>query len=138
MSTQPPPSDKSGADGEHWARPIDRLKLTDVPTGAANNNVNGREVVSPMQGFGPLWQKTYKVRLAGANVTPQAVMRVWKAHFPEFQPPENRFLPAMAASNQARCCLSRPACRPGRAASGGFQSRPELWYSTPTMRCSRS
>jgi hypothetical protein len=96
MTSQTPPSDKSGDASEHWARPIDRLKVTDVPTGAANINVDGREVVSPMQGFGPLWQKTYRVRLAGADVTPQEVMRVWKEHFPEFQPPENRFLPSMA------------------------------------------
>jgi hypothetical protein len=96
MTTPTPPSDNSSAKPENWARPIDRLKVSDVPVGAASINVNGREVVSPMQGFGPLWQKTYKVRLAGANVSPQDVMREWKEHFPKFQPPENRFLPSMA------------------------------------------
>jgi hypothetical protein len=79
-----------------WARPVDRLKVGDVPTGATNLNVDGREVMSPMQGFGPLWQKTYRVRLAGAQVTPQQVIQVWKAHFPEFQPADNRFIPALA------------------------------------------
>jgi hypothetical protein len=58
--------------------------------------VDGREVLSPLQGFGPLWQKTYRVRLSGAGVTPQEVMRVWKANFPAFQPPGNRFYPTMA------------------------------------------
>jgi hypothetical protein len=96
MDSQTPPANENPAESGHWARPIDRLKVSDVPTGATAINVNGREVVSPMQGFGPLWQKTYRVRLAGAAVSPQEVMREWKAHFPEFQPPENRFLPSMA------------------------------------------
>ncbi len=96
MTSQTPPSDKSSSGNEHWARPIDRLKVSDVPTGPASINVERAQLFSPMQGFGALWRKTYKVRLAGANVTPQEVMRVWKEHFPEFQPPENRFLPSMA------------------------------------------
>ncbi len=96
MSTPTPPSEHNRSEADHWARPIDRLKVSDVPTGALSLNVNGREVVSPLQGFGPLWQKTYRVRLAGANVSPQDVMRVWKEHFPEFQPAENRFFPTMA------------------------------------------
>src|SRR5260221_10160323 len=105
MPPQTPPSDNSSPKAERpatpqnnrdqagsaqaWARPIDRLKVSDVPAGAASINVNGREVVSPIQGFGPLWQKTYKVRLAGANVSPRDVMREWKEHFAKFQPPEN-------------------------------------------------
>jgi hypothetical protein len=96
MTSETPPSNQSDTRGDNWARPISRLKVSDVPTGAANINVDGRELVSPIQGFGPLWQKTYKVRLAGANVTPQELMRVWKERFAEFQPPENRFLPSMA------------------------------------------
>jgi hypothetical protein len=83
-------------DQANWARPIDRIKVSDVPTGAVNLNVEGREVVSPMQGFGPLWQKTYRARLPGAQVTPREVMKVWKENFPKFQPPENRFYPSMA------------------------------------------
>jgi hypothetical protein len=32
------------------------------------------------QGFGQLWQKTFRVRLSGASVTPAEVIRVWKEH----------------------------------------------------------
>jgi hypothetical protein len=96
MSTSAPENDKARRAQANWARPIDRIKVTDVPTGATNLNVDGREVVSPMQGFGPLWQKTYRVRLAGVQITPQAVMQAWKENFPKFQPVENRFYPAMA------------------------------------------
>jgi len=80
---------------DNWAAPIDRIKVGEVPTGATNLNVDGREVVSPMQGFGPLWQKTYRVRLTGVAITPAEVMRVWKESFPKFQPPENQFYPPM-------------------------------------------
>ena len=96
MTTLPVPPAEPTPDSGQWAKPIDRLKISDVPTGATKINVEGREMVSPLQGFGVLWRKTYTVRLAGANVTPQAVMAEWKQHFPEFQPPENRFLPSLA------------------------------------------
>lgn len=93
QSTPPTPQRDSQ---QAWAKPIDRIKVGDVPSGATNLNIDGREVMSPMQGFGPLWQKTYRVRLEGANVTPQQVVQVWKERFPEFQPPDNRFIPALA------------------------------------------
>src|SRR4051812_40853506 len=80
---------------DNWAAPIDRLKVSEVPTGATNINVEGREVDSPMQGFGPLWQKTYRLRLAGLAKTPAEIMSVWKENFPKFQPPENQFYPPM-------------------------------------------
>lgn len=78
-----------------WAS-VSRLKVTDVPAGAININVDGRQVVSPLQGFGQLWQKTYKVRLPGIPHTPEEVMRIWKENFPAFQPAENHFFPSMA------------------------------------------
>jgi hypothetical protein len=80
-----------------WASPVAAgLKVTEVPAGAMNINVEGRQVVSPLQGFGALWQKTFRVRLAGLDKTPAEVMRAWKENFPKFQPPENRFYPSMA------------------------------------------
>jgi hypothetical protein len=81
---------------DNWAAPIDRIKVSEVPAGATNLNVEGREVVSPMQGFGPVWKKTYKLPLTGVKATPAEVMAVWKANFPKFQPPENQFYPPMA------------------------------------------
>jgi hypothetical protein len=80
----------------HWARPVTRLTVSDVPQGAINLNVDGSEVVSPLQGFGALWQKTYRVHLNGVAMTPATVMQVWKEHFPEFQPEENRFFPPLS------------------------------------------
>jgi hypothetical protein len=96
MNDQPLPEKPERDRTQNWAKPIDRLKVDQVPSGAVNLNLDGREVMSPMQGFGPLWQKTYRVRLAGADVTPQQVVQVWKERFPEFQPADNRFIPSLA------------------------------------------
>jgi hypothetical protein len=78
-----------------WAPPTPRMKVSDTPGGAMNLNVEGRQPVSPLQGFGQMWQKTFKVRLSGIGLTPIQVMEVWKANFSKFQPPENRFYPTM-------------------------------------------
>jgi hypothetical protein len=78
-----------------WAKPVHKLKVSDVPTGAVNLNVEGRQVLSPLQGFGALWQKTFRVRLPGITLTPAQVMQAWKAEFPKFQPPENKFYPPL-------------------------------------------
>ena len=58
--------------------------------------MQGRHEVSALQGFEKLWQKTYRVRLSGVDVRPEEVVKVWKEHFPEFQPSNSRFYPSMA------------------------------------------
>ncbi len=83
-------------DAANWARKSDALHVGQVAVGAINRNVDGRQAVGPLQGFGQLWQKTYRIRLAGISATPEAVVAAWKAHFPEFQPPHSRFFPPEA------------------------------------------
>jgi hypothetical protein len=82
-------------DAGNWAQTVDTLKVTDVPAGATNINVDGRHVQSPMQGFGQMVQKTFRTRLTGVNMTAAQVMHVWKENFPKFQPPENHFFPSL-------------------------------------------
>jgi hypothetical protein len=89
-------AEKEPRDAAFWAKRIERLEVSYVPEGAANVNVQGRREVGALQGFGKLWQKTYRVRLTGVDVTPEEAVRVWKEHFPEFQPPNSRFYPSMA------------------------------------------
>ena len=67
-----------------WAKPVDRLKVAGVEPGGVNLNVNSRHLNSPLNGFGQMWQKTYRIRLSGANTTPQQVIKVWKENFPKF------------------------------------------------------
>lgn len=83
-------------DAHNWAHKAEALRVGTLPPEALNLNVDGRQVVGPLQGFGQLWQKTYRVRLEGSSATPEQVIATWKAHFPEFQPAQNRFFPSVA------------------------------------------
>ncbi|MGH2788522.1 MAG: hypothetical protein ACRDJV_11535 [Actinomycetota bacterium] len=74
----------------NWAAMVSTLKVGEVPEGAINLNVEGRRLSSPLQGFGKLWQKSYRIPL-GSDVTPEKVISEWKAHFPQFWPEGNRF-----------------------------------------------
>jgi len=76
-----------------WARPVRKLKVPVVPQGALNLNIDGLQVAGPVQGFGPLWEKTYQVRLPGISAGPKEVIRAFKENFPSFQPAKNRFYP---------------------------------------------
>ncbi|MGD2159051.1 MAG: hypothetical protein PVG14_17190 [Anaerolineales bacterium] len=73
-----------------WAKPVGKLKLSDSPADAININVEGRQLTGPLQGFGQLWQKTYRVRLSGIDISPQSVIKTWKERFPTFWPEGNR------------------------------------------------
>ena len=89
MTTQDESSERSKTGG--WAKPVDKLTLGAVPSGAINLNVTGRHVTGPLKGFGQLWQKTYSVQLAGSDIGPEELITVWKAEFPNFWPDGNRF-----------------------------------------------
>ncbi|HKS71425.1 MAG TPA: hypothetical protein VJQ45_13460, partial [Ktedonobacterales bacterium] len=84
------PNGNGPRDAAYWAAQGTRLHVGDAPRNQVNN-VEGRNAVGPLQGFGKMWQKTYRVRLAGAQVTPPEVIRVWKQDFPSFWPRGNRF-----------------------------------------------
>lgn len=74
---------------ENWAKPIDEFHVGDVADGAFKGNVEGRKPTGPLQGFGPLWQKTYEVSIPGP--TPEEVIAAWKANFGDFWYPSNKF-----------------------------------------------
>lgn len=84
-------SPKIPRDAANWAQQTDAVKLGSVPAGARNLNVEGKQAVGPLQGFGPMWQKTYRARLIGSAVTPKEVVAAWKENFPKFWPPNNTF-----------------------------------------------
>jgi hypothetical protein len=89
-------TDRTQRDGESWAKPVERLEVAGVQPGSSAINVSGRRPTSPIQGFGRMYQKTYRVRLLGADVTPQQVIAVWKRDFPSFWPRNNRFFAPLA------------------------------------------
>lgn len=86
LTNQQPPRNAAS-----WAQDGSNLRVGQVPAGALNLNVEGRNVVGPLQGFGPMWQKTYRVRLEGASVSPTEVIKTWKEQFPNFWPAGSRF-----------------------------------------------
>jgi hypothetical protein len=75
----------------NWAKSVSRLKVSEVPEGAVNLNVEGRRLASPIQGFGKMWQKTYQVRIPRERVTSEELIAAWKENFASFWPEGNRF-----------------------------------------------
>ncbi len=81
-----------------WARSIDLISITDIPRAAMNINVQGRHTTSPVKGFGPLWEKRYRLRLGDTDMDPREIVSLWKSVFPQFWPKGNEvFLPKGAA-----------------------------------------
>lgn len=110
-------------DASNWAQPVNRLKVGDLPAGAINLNVEGKQLTGPIRGFGQMWQKTYSVRLSGAAAMPAEVIKVWKAEFPNFWPKGNRFyapLTSIAPGEVAVLNLSVPGGPPVTAVSTGI------------------
>ncbi len=80
---QPTPTDQA-LPKQNWAAPVDRLRVKDIQPGALNINVESRHLTGPLRGFGQMWQKTYRIRMSGADVTPQQVVKAWKENFQNF------------------------------------------------------
>ena len=95
----PPPRE----DGAGWAKKVDRLQV-DPRDGVRGTNVAGRRLMGPVQGFGKMWQKTYRMN-AGSQVSPEQAIATWRAHFPEFWPPGNRFAGALTGINPGDVAL---------------------------------
>jgi hypothetical protein len=103
MTTQPAQpgngeqADLSPRDAANWAKHVTTLKLGEVPAEAINLNVTGKRVVGPIQGFGKLWQKTYRVELTGLQTTPAEVIATWKQAFGSFWPRSGRYYGPLTA-----------------------------------------
>lgn len=91
-STSPTPADEQQPrNAAAWARrDTHTLRIEHTPTGALNL-VDGRQITGPLQGFGQMWQKTYRIILPGSSVAPVDVITAWKQHFAEFWPADARF-----------------------------------------------
>ena len=76
-------------DEGNWAKPVDKLEVGDLDGEALNLNVEGRRPTGPMQGFGQMWQKTYRINVADNK--PEAIIATWKANYGDFWPDHTRF-----------------------------------------------
>jgi hypothetical protein len=112
ISEETPPQAPTSRDAANWAKPVDRLSAAGL-AGAGVDAVTGRRVAGPLQGFGQLWQKTFKVRLDGVDVTPQALIGSWKDQFPSFWPSSARFYAPLAGIAPGEVALLDIAPVPG-------------------------
>ena len=130
------PEEKKPGDEANWAQPVSKLKVDHAPAGAVNLNVEGRQVVGPLQGFGQLWQKTYSVRLSGAEVSARELIKTWKENFDKFWPEGSRFyapIAGIAPGEVAIINLAQPGgmvlstgiMRPHRVGSPQFTVRSD-------------
>jgi hypothetical protein len=104
-------AEEAARDAANWAKRVSRLRVSEVPEGAINLNVEGRRLVGPIQGFGKMWQKTYQVTLPSAEASPAQVIATWKERFSEFWPRGNRFyapLTGLAPGEVALLSVSMP------------------------------
>jgi hypothetical protein len=99
----PPAGNVPRDDMASWARKVDRLEVGHRD-GVRGTNVSGRRLTGPVQGFGKMWQKTYRMD-AGPDIQPEAAIAVWREHFPEFWPRGNRFAGALTGINPGDVAL---------------------------------
>jgi hypothetical protein len=110
--TNPAPVDPGPRSDANWAKPVDRLSATGV-AGAKDDAVSGKRVSGPLQGFGQLWQKTFKAPLTGVAMTPEAVIAIWKEAFPTFWPKGQRFYAPLSGIKPGEVALLEIAPVPG-------------------------
>ncbi len=93
-------------DADSWARPVDRLAVSDPDAGGVAATVTGRRVAGPLQGFGQMWQKTFRVRVpAEPSLTPEDAIAIWKAEFSRFWPKGNTFYAPLAGIRPGEVAL---------------------------------
>jgi anti-anti-sigma factor len=92
IASAQPPVRKRPTD--NWAQAVERLNIAEIPAGARALNVQGRRLFGPLQGFGQLWLKTYRIGLRNSKLTPQEVIATWKQNVPKLKPPQKRFYPS--------------------------------------------
>jgi hypothetical protein len=95
LTEKTPPQGPTSRDAGNWAKPVDRLSAEGV-AGAEVDSVTGKRVSGPLQGFGQLWQKTFRVSLDGSPLSPQEVIAIWKERFPTFWPSTGKFYAPLA------------------------------------------
>jgi hypothetical protein len=111
------PEPRPSRDQGNWAPATQRLTVAPTTAGAAEL-VQGRRLQGPLQGFGQMWQKSFRVDLTGATVTPEHVIREWKANFGSFWPRGNRFSAPLIGLGPGEVALINLAAGPMSLSTG--------------------
>jgi hypothetical protein len=106
---QDDPKDAMGRDATSAPLPADVLDI----------NVEGRELTAPDDGFGQKWRKRYRVRLPGADVSPERVIRTWRERYGEFWPEGNTFYRPLTGLEPGEVALADIAMPAGTRLSTG-------------------
>jgi pyruvate/2-oxoglutarate dehydrogenase complex dihydrolipoamide dehydrogenase (E3) component/anti-anti-sigma regulatory factor len=77
-----------------WAKPVSELSVPAMAIEARNLNVNGLRAVGPVNGFGQLCQKVFRLQISDPGISPEQAIAALKENFPSFQPTCNRFYPS--------------------------------------------
>jgi hypothetical protein len=77
-----------------WAKPVSELLVPAMPKEARNLNVNGLRAVGPVNGFGRLCQKVFRLHIQDRTIKPEQAIAALKENFHNFQPSFNRFYPS--------------------------------------------
>ncbi len=96
-------TDTTPRDAANWATKVDRLQVG-PRDGVRGTNVAGRRLAGPVQGFGRMWQKTYRMQV-GPDVAPETAIATWRGHFPEFWPKGNKFAAPLTGINPGDVAL---------------------------------
>ncbi len=86
--------DAGEVDLSNWARPVAEIMVPPMPPEARNLNVSGLRAGGPVNGFGQLWQKVFRLPINNPRITPEAVIVALEENFPAFQPSFNAFFPS--------------------------------------------
>jgi len=80
-------------DTEYWGIAETPLAVPKFPPEAINMNIKGRRIVGPVDGFGALWQKRYRLPIVDHGLSPEKIIDILKNEFPNLQPEYNHFYP---------------------------------------------
>jgi len=117
-----------------WAAPVKELKTGKIPGDPINLNVDGRRTAGPIQGFGQLWEKTYRLDLSGTGISPTRLINMMKKNLPRFQPPENKFFPSKRGIKPGEIILINAETPGGLVATGVivlYASKDTFTFITP-------
>jgi pyruvate/2-oxoglutarate dehydrogenase complex dihydrolipoamide dehydrogenase (E3) component/anti-anti-sigma regulatory factor len=117
-----------------WAKPISELFVPEMPKEARNLNVNGLRAVGPVNGFGRLCQKVFRLHINDPTIGPEHAVAALKENFPGFQPSFNRFYPS-AVGIQAGEVVLIDSMTPGGPVSTGvmvlYSDDRSFTFNTP-------
>jgi len=102
----------------NWAKPTPELFVPDMPREARNLNVNGRRAVGPVNGFGWLCQKVFRLHLEDPGISPEQAIAALKVNFPGFQPSFNRFYASPAGIQPGEIVLIDSSTPGGPVSTG--------------------